>query len=136
MVGVSAQKFDIADLDRPQPADRLDNPRYHDGAAGAPAHGRRGVEINPREGRRKAIRIALATDLAGDDVDPGTVFRLTLPPARRWRNQSSASFSALRYAVSGYSAWASDASAQLVLRSNSRPVGSIPHAGAARKRIN
>ena len=43
-------------------------------AAGAP-HARGGVvEIDPREGGRKAVRIALAADLAvGDDVDPGPV---------------------------------------------------------------
>jgi len=55
-LGVGAQELDVAHLDRPQPADRLDDARHHDGAAGAPAHGRRVVEIDPREGRRKAVR--------------------------------------------------------------------------------
>jgi hypothetical protein len=36
-VGVSAQEFDIANLDRPQPADRTDDLRHDDGATGAPA---------------------------------------------------------------------------------------------------
>ena len=34
-VGVGAQKFDIANLDRPQPADRTRDARHDDGAAGA-----------------------------------------------------------------------------------------------------
>ena len=57
-----------------QPADRAGDARHDDRAAGAPAHRRRVVEIDPREGGRKAVRIALAADLAiGDDVDPGPV---------------------------------------------------------------
>ena len=47
MVGVGAQEFDVAHLDRPQPADRPDNPRHADGAAGAPHDLRRVVEIDP-----------------------------------------------------------------------------------------
>jgi len=46
-------------LDRPQPADRANNPGHDDGAAGAPAHLRRVVEIDPRENGRKAARTAV-----------------------------------------------------------------------------
>jgi hypothetical protein len=54
-----------------------------DGAAGAPHDGRRVVEIDPREGGRKAVRIALAADLAvGDDVDPGALHVADREPRR------------------------------------------------------
>jgi|SRR6516165_9257603 len=46
-------------LDRPQPADRANNPGHDDGAAGAPAHLRRVVEIDPRASGRKAARTAV-----------------------------------------------------------------------------
>jgi hypothetical protein len=53
---------------------RARDARHDDGAAGASAHGRRVVEIDPREGGRKAVRVALAADLAvGDDVDAGAL---------------------------------------------------------------
>jgi hypothetical protein len=38
-----------------QPADWADDARHDDGAAGAPAHRRRVVEIDPRECGRKAV---------------------------------------------------------------------------------
>jgi hypothetical protein len=64
---VGAQEFCVAHLDRPQPADRADDARHHDGAAGASAHGRRVVEIDIREGGRKAVRVAFAADSAHPD---------------------------------------------------------------------
>jgi hypothetical protein len=72
-IGIAAQERDIAHLDRAQPADRADDARHHDGAARPAAHFRGIVEINPRERRRKPVRIAFAADLAiGDNVDAGT----------------------------------------------------------------
>jgi hypothetical protein len=80
---VGAQEFDIAHLDRPQPADRANDARHDDGAVGAPAHRRRVVEIDPREGGHKAVRIAFAVDLAvGDDVDAGSLHVADRQPGR------------------------------------------------------
>ena len=82
-VGVGAQKFDVAHLDRPQPADRADDARHDDGAAGAPHDVRRVVEIDPRKCGRKTVRIAFAADLAiGDDVDPGALHVADRQPRR------------------------------------------------------
>jgi hypothetical protein len=73
-VSVDAEEFDIAHLDRAQPADRTDDARHNNGAAGAPAHGRRVVEIDPRKGGRKTVRIAFAADVAiGDEVHSGAL---------------------------------------------------------------
>jgi len=70
-------------LDRPQPPDLADNARHHDCAAGAPHDGRGVVEIDPRKGGRKAVRIAFATDLAiGDDIDPGAFHVADREPRR------------------------------------------------------
>jgi len=66
-VGVGAQEFDVMHLDRPQSADRPDNTRHDDGAAGAPHDLRRVVEIDPRQGGGKAIRIAFAANCAIGD---------------------------------------------------------------------
>jgi hypothetical protein len=55
---------------RAPPTDRADDAWHHDGAAGAPAYRHQVVEIDTREGGRKAVRIALAdpaTDLAVGD---------------------------------------------------------------------
>jgi len=82
-VGVGAQKFDIAHLDRPEAPDRADNPRHDDGAAGAPHDGRGVVEIDPRQCRRKSVRVALAADFAiGDDVDAGALHVADREPGR------------------------------------------------------
>ena len=43
--------------------DRANNPDHDDGAAGAPAHLRRVVEIDPRENGRKAARTAVLCPL-------------------------------------------------------------------------
>jgi hypothetical protein len=61
---VLAQKFDVAHLDRAQPADRADNSRHDDRAAGAPTYGRRVVEIDPGECRLEPIRKALSASRA------------------------------------------------------------------------
>jgi hypothetical protein len=45
-LSVGAQEFDIAHLDRPQPADRADDPRHDNRAARAPLHGRGVVEVD------------------------------------------------------------------------------------------
>src|SRR5208282_6339034 len=51
--------------------------RYHDGAAGAPAPGRRVVEIDPREGGRKTVRIACATYFCHQDATRLPAFWVT-----------------------------------------------------------
>jgi len=68
-VGVGAQEFDIAHLDGPPP-DRARDAWHHDGAAGAPAHRRRVVEIHARERGRKAVRVAFAAGATGECSRP------------------------------------------------------------------
>jgi hypothetical protein len=82
-VGTGAQEFNVAQLDRPQSADRAHNARHDDGAARTPAHFRGIVQIDPGGRRRQTVRIAFAADLAiGDDVDAGALHVADREPGR------------------------------------------------------
>ena len=71
-VGIGAQKFHVAHLDRVAAADRADNARHWCGFSG-PAHDDGGVvHIDAIQGQGEAVGIALSPHFAiGDDVDAG-----------------------------------------------------------------
>ena len=69
---VRTQKLHVAHLDRVHPLDRADHARYRIGMTAAIEGRSRVVDIDARERRRKAVRVALPAHLAvGEDVDPG-----------------------------------------------------------------
>ena len=73
-VGIGAQEFDVAHLDRMAPSDLADHARHDGEAAGAVRRLAGIVEIDAVERGREAVGIALAPLLAvGDDVEAGAL---------------------------------------------------------------
>src|ERR1043166_2303382 len=73
MGGMGEEEFGVADFDRPGPADLAYDTRHRRRAAAAAPDPARMLDVDPVEGEGKAVRIALAADLAvADDIDPGS----------------------------------------------------------------
>ena len=71
-VGILAQEFDVAGLDRVPPHDRADHPRHRIGLAAAVERHAGIVEVDAVQRGGEAVGIAFAAHLAvGDDVEPG-----------------------------------------------------------------
>ena len=73
---MTAQKGDIAHLHRPRAANGTDHPWDSDGLSTPTHRGARRDRINTVQGRREAIRVALAADFPiADNIDPCLLHR-------------------------------------------------------------
>ena len=74
LVGVRAQKLDVADLDGLAPLDRARHDRHRNLVAGAAHDLAEPLAVDAVERVRELVRVAFAADLAvGDDVDAGAL---------------------------------------------------------------